>query len=92
MAKSDENGKLPRAVEQLLSRIKRIIIGGQGGNINIEWNWEILCLEARNDAALLLHYKCEVEDFCFVTDGKQAISGQIASEAFEARVVASLCL
>ncbi|MBR1438835.1 MAG: recombinase family protein, partial [Synergistaceae bacterium] len=37
-AKSDEPGKLPRAVEQLLPRIKRIIIGGQGGNINIEWN------------------------------------------------------
>ncbi|MBR1658547.1 MAG: recombinase family protein [Synergistaceae bacterium] len=37
-AKSDETGKLPRAVEQLLPRIKRIIIGGQVGSINIEWN------------------------------------------------------
>ena len=37
-AKSDSNGKLPRAVEQLLPRIKRIIIRGQGGSINIEWN------------------------------------------------------
>ena len=43
MAESDENGKLPRAVEQLLPRIKRIIIGGHGGQgeqdrIHIEWN------------------------------------------------------
>ena len=37
-AKSDETSKLPRAVGQLLPRIKRIVIGGQGGNINIEWN------------------------------------------------------
>ena len=41
-AKSDSTGKLPRVVEQLLPRIKRIIIGGQRhghvGSINIEWN------------------------------------------------------